>query len=165
LVGLGVLPCNFVKKEYYDEKPKNLLFKKQQKFDCATSVMSGLNEMDVFANVFIVKENSIVFNYPVFKTVANPYYYEKMADYLFLISSQLIDLPRTRDDSSSLLSSAGLTLRSILRHLDESAGFKVVADENNEYHAGYRIEYASGNVHRTSYEFHRLCKCSGLEEI
>ena len=81
------------------------------------------------------------------------------------LASQLIDLPRTRDDSSSLLGSAGLTLRSILRHLDESAGFKVVADENNEYQAGYRIDYASGNVHRTNYEFHRLCKCSGLDEI
>ncbi|MCX6496462.1 MAG: hypothetical protein NTW23_03915, partial [Rhodoluna sp.] len=81
------------------------------------------------------------------------------------LASQLIDLPRTRDDSSSLLSSAGLTLRSILRHLDESAGFKVIADEKNEYQAGYRIDYASGNVHRTTFEFHRLCKCSGLDEI
>jgi hypothetical protein len=81
------------------------------------------------------------------------------------IASQLIDLPRTRDDSSSLLSSAGLVLRSILRHLDESAGFKVATDEKNEYRDGYRIEYATGNVHRARYEFHKLCKCSGLDEI
>ena len=81
------------------------------------------------------------------------------------IASQLIDLPRTRDDSSSLLSSAGLALRSILRHLDESAGFKVATDEKNEYRDGYRIEYATGNVHRVRYEFHKLCKCSGLDEI
>lgn len=81
------------------------------------------------------------------------------------IASQLIDLPRTRDDSSSLLSSAGLALRSILRHLDESAGFKVATDEKNEYRDGYRIEYATGNVHRARYEFHKLCKCSGLDEI
>lgn len=81
------------------------------------------------------------------------------------IASQLIDLPRTRDDSSSLLSSAGLALRSILRHLDESAGFKVGADEKNEYKDGYRIDYATGNVHRARYEFHKLCKCSGLDEI
>jgi hypothetical protein len=81
------------------------------------------------------------------------------------IASQLIDLPRTRDDSSSLLSSAGLALRSILRHLDESAGFKVGADEHSQYKDGYRIEYATGNVHRSRYEFHRLCKCSGLDQI
>ena len=81
------------------------------------------------------------------------------------IASQLIDLPRTRDDSSSLLSSAGLVLRSILRHLDESAGFKVATDEKNEYRDGYRIECATGNVHRARYEFHKLCKCSGLDEI
>jgi len=81
------------------------------------------------------------------------------------IASQLIDLPRTRDDSSSLLSSAGLALRAILRHLDESAGFKVVADEHSQYKDGYRIEYATGNVHRNRYEFHRLCKCSGLDQI
>lgn len=81
------------------------------------------------------------------------------------IASQLIDLPRTRGDNSSLLSSAGLALRSILRHLDESAGFKVLADEKDEYKDGYRIEYASGNVCRTRYKFHKLCKCSGLDEI
>ena len=82
---------NSAKEQFYSDNQKNTFFKKQQKFDCASSVMSGLNEMEVFANVFMVKENSIVFNYPVFKTVANPYYYEKMADYLFLISSQIID--------------------------------------------------------------------------
>jgi hypothetical protein len=82
---------NNAKEQFYSETPKNTFFKKQQKFDCASSVMSGLNEMEVFSNVFVVKDNSIVFNYPVFKTIANPYYYEKMADYLFIISSQIID--------------------------------------------------------------------------
>ncbi len=79
------------------------------------------------------------------------------------IASQLIELPRTRDDSSSLLSSAGLALRAILRHLDESAGFKVSTENKNEYKDGYRIEYASGNVYRTKYDFHKLCNCKGLD--
>ena len=81
------------------------------------------------------------------------------------IASQLIELPRSRDDSSSLLSSAGLALRSILRHLDESAGFKVATEDKNEYKDGYRIEYASGNVYRTQYDFHSLCNCKGLDQI
>ena len=81
------------------------------------------------------------------------------------IASQLIDLPRTRDDSSALLSSAGLALRSILRHLDESAGFSVSTEHKNEYKAGYRIDYASGNVYRTQYDFHSLCNCKGLDQI
>jgi hypothetical protein len=81
------------------------------------------------------------------------------------IASQLIDFPRTRDDSSSLLTASGLTLRSILRHLDESAGFKVESDLEGEYRNGYRLEYSTGNVFRTKYDFHSLCKCKDLNEI
>lgn len=79
------------------------------------------------------------------------------------IASQLIELPRTRDDSATLLSATGLALRSILRSLDESAGFEITSDSQKEYRSGYRIEYSSGNVYRTSYDFHKLCNCSVLD--
>ncbi len=81
------------------------------------------------------------------------------------LASQLIDLPRTRDDSASLLSATGLSLRATLRHLDQSAGFKVSQDEENEYSQGYRLDYATGNVDRTKYNFHRLCNCQGLDQV
>lgn len=81
------------------------------------------------------------------------------------IASQLLDLPRTRDDSSALLTSAGLALRSILRHLDESAGFTIADDIDSEFKLGYNIDYKTGNVSRTRYDFHKLCNCKGLDEI
>jgi hypothetical protein len=81
------------------------------------------------------------------------------------LASQLIDLPRTRDDSASLLAATGLALRATLRHLDKSAGFKVSNDEENEYSLGYLLDYATGNVERTKYSFHKLCNCRGLDQV
>ncbi len=80
-----------------------------------------------------------------------------------VLASQLIDLPRARDDSAALLTALGVSLRSILRELDRSAGFQVAKDENDEYRFGYRVDYASGNVSRTTFEFHKLCNCKNLD--
>lgn len=79
------------------------------------------------------------------------------------IASQLIDLPRTRDDSSSLLTATGLALRVILRQLDQSAGFKVSADPQAQFQEGYLIDYATGDVKRSTYTFHKLCNCRRLD--
>ena len=79
------------------------------------------------------------------------------------LASQLVDLPRTRDDSASLLTATGLALRATLRHLDQSAGFKVSADEGNGFSEGYIFDYETGNVQRVEYNFHKLCNCRALD--
>ena len=79
------------------------------------------------------------------------------------IASQLIDLPRTRDDSSALLATTGLALRVILRQLDHSAGFSISTDEEKSFQHGYLIDYSTGDVSRTKYEFHKLCNCRDLD--
>jgi hypothetical protein len=76
-----------------------------------------------------------------------------------VLASQLLELPRTRDDSAALLSAIGLSLRMILRELDNSAGFVVTNDVEDEYRNGYVVQYGSGNVTRTKYAFHTLCNC------
>lgn len=76
-----------------------------------------------------------------------------------IIASQLLDLPRMRDDSAALLTTTGLALRSILRNLDEQAGFVSVLAKGDEYAQGYLIDYGSGNVTRNSFDFHKLCSC------
>ena len=81
------------------------------------------------------------------------------------IASQLIDLPRTRDDSSALLTATGLALRVILRQLDQSAGFSISKDEDNKFQDGYLIDYATGDVSRTKYSFHKLCNCRILDQV
>jgi len=76
-----------------------------------------------------------------------------------VMASQLVDLPRVRDDSAALLTAIGLATRSVLRQIDESAGFIHTGDPQSEIRKGYRVDYATGTVQRTSYEVHRLCTC------
>ena len=76
-----------------------------------------------------------------------------------VMASQLVDLPRVRDDSAALLTAIGLATRSVLRQLDESAGFIHTGDSQNEIRKGYRVDYATGTVTRTSHEVHSLCTC------
>jgi len=76
-----------------------------------------------------------------------------------IIASQLLDLPRMRNDSAALLTATGLSVRSILRNLDEQAGFLSVKDTSHEYSQGYLVDYASGNITRSRYDFHKLCSC------
>lgn len=83
---------NSAKEQFYSDNHKNTFFKKQQKFDCATKIMAGLDLNDVLSKVFMVSEDAIVFNYTLFKSVAHPDYYPNMADYLFMTSSNLIDI-------------------------------------------------------------------------
>jgi hypothetical protein len=106
---------NSAKEQFYSGNQKNSFFKKQQKFDCASSVMTGLNEFEVFSNVFFVKDNFIMFNYPLFKTVANPEYYLKMADHLFEISSQLID---SHGCYNIHVNCTGITISAVERYKD-----------------------------------------------
>jgi len=79
------------------------------------------------------------------------------------IASQLIEQPRTRDDSSSLLAAIGLALRTILRQLDHAAGFTISTETN--FADGYTLDYSTGNVTRTKYSFHKLCNCRSLDQV
>ncbi len=76
-----------------------------------------------------------------------------------VMASQLVDLPRVRDDSAALLTAIGLATRSVLRQLDESAGFIHSGDTEGEFRLGYRVDYATGSVTRTMHELHKLCTC------
>jgi len=82
---------NGAKEQFYSSNQKNSFFKNQQKFNCANSIMSSLNQTEVFSNIFMVKDDVLLFNYPVFKTVAHPNLYLSMAEYMFEISLNLID--------------------------------------------------------------------------
>ncbi len=80
-----------------------------------------------------------------------------------IVASQLVDLPRVRDDVSGLLTSVGLAVRSILRDLDEQAGFQF-REPHDEYSLGYQVEYSSGNISRLKFHKHKLCACQEFTE-
>ena len=76
-----------------------------------------------------------------------------------VIATQLLGLPRVRDDAAALLSCSGLACRSILRRLDEQAGFEYSGAGASDALLGYKIDYASGNIKRLNYAKHKLCSC------
>ncbi len=74
---------NAAKSNYYDQNQKNSFFKNKQKFDCATQIMNNLNETEVFKQIFVFSDDTISFNYALFKTIAHPDLYDRMADFIF----------------------------------------------------------------------------------
>ena len=76
-----------------------------------------------------------------------------------VIASQLLDNPRVRDDSAALLTATGLAVRSILRNLDEQAGFQYVGKSEAEYLLGYQAKYSTGSITRLKFDKHQLCRC------
>lgn len=74
---------NSAKSNYYSENQKNSFFKNNQKFDCARKIMSNVNEKEIFQRVFHFQNNKIRFDYTLFKTVAHPELYDRMADFIF----------------------------------------------------------------------------------
>lgn len=101
------------KKEYYDEKPKNLLFKKQQKFDCAESVTKNIELTTILPIIFSVEGDTISLNYNVLKVVLCPSAYLPLANYLFSITEQIIG---TYSKYNLKLDLAGLTMSAIERY-------------------------------------------------
>ncbi|MEI8231605.1 MAG: hypothetical protein WCG32_03445 [Actinomycetes bacterium] len=78
-----------------------------------------------------------------------------------IIASQLLELPRMRDDSASLLTSTGLAAKLILRFLDIEAGFEI-KNENIDLALGYRINQLHGSITRVKYDFHPECNCQSV---
>jgi hypothetical protein len=106
---------NAVKKEYYEEKPKNLLFKKQQKFDCADLVTKNIDINAILPFIFKVEADTIFFNYSIFKVIASPSVYLTMANYLFSITEQVIGANSSYNLSVDM---TGLTMSAIERYRD-----------------------------------------------
>jgi len=59
---------------YYNENKKNSIFKKRQKYDCAQTVTTNLDILELLKNTIfsISGSNHIFFHYPTFKTFAYP---------------------------------------------------------------------------------------------
>jgi len=99
--------------EYYSENQKNMFFKKQQKFECAESIVNNIDLNTILSVMFKVEENNIIFNYGVFKAVASPNIYMTIAHYLFQITDSVIQSHGTYNLRVDL---AGLTMSAIERY-------------------------------------------------
>ena len=99
--------------EYYTENQKNIFFKKQQKFDCAETITNNIDIDAIMPFIFKVEQNTIKINYNIFKTVASPAVYMKMATYLLQLTEEIINTHSTYDLHVDL---AGLTMSAIERY-------------------------------------------------
>jgi hypothetical protein len=128
---------NALKADYYATNNKNIIFKKQQKFDLAHNIMQSIDLNSLFKTIVQISDNVMRINYGVFKTVMNPNLYENMVWYIFTACDTLVQQCGTFQITIdlkgltmtgverykgfiSMLSQAGLTNgKNYLKHIDK----------------------------------------------
>lgn len=104
---------NALKADYYATNNKNMLFKKQQKFDLANSISQSIDLDTLFGSIIQVSKLTMKFNYGIFKTVMNPNMYESLVQYIFKASDALVN---DSDTFHVILDLKGLTMTGVERY-------------------------------------------------
>ncbi len=104
---------NALKTDYYATNNKNVLFKKQQKFDLASNIMQSMDMQSVLSTIVLIKNSVMYVNYAVFKTVASPEIYMDIVQYIFAKSEELVQACGTFQVSIDL---KGLTMTGLERY-------------------------------------------------
>jgi hypothetical protein len=70
---------------YYENHTKNRFFKSTQKLECASKITCAFDIHVLFRNTMYVLPNTnhIYFDYPIFKTFANPDIFEPFVHYIY----------------------------------------------------------------------------------
>jgi len=78
---------------YYENNNKNRFFKSNQKLECANMVTKSFDMNVLFRNTIYVLPNTnrIYFDYPIFKTFANPDMFEPFVTYIYNLIHNVID--------------------------------------------------------------------------
>lgn len=104
---------NALKADYYATNNKNLLFKKQQKFDLAHNISQSIDLNSLFKTIVQVSNNAMRINYSVFKTVMNPNLYESLIWYIFTACDALV---QQYDTFQVFIDLKGLTMTGVERY-------------------------------------------------
>jgi hypothetical protein len=77
--------------EYYNTYNKNIIFKTNQKFNCANTICNeiGIDNM-LQKTIYIFESNKIFIDYTIFKTFANPNNYNDLSIFLAKIINDCI---------------------------------------------------------------------------
>ena len=92
------MSVNFQKKiaqlqnNYYKDNTKCLLFKSNQKIDCANTISNAFNKNELFANTIYILSNTnkLYFDYTFFKTYATPPIFQSLVEYIYDLIKQTI---------------------------------------------------------------------------
>lgn len=104
---------NSLKNDYYSENKKNLIFKNNQKFDCANTIVQNINKTDLFKSILRQDENRLLFNYTMFKTIIHPDIYLDFIYYIFEVNEQILATYTTYD---VIVDFKGLTMTGVERY-------------------------------------------------
>lgn len=81
-----------LQQEYYEKHNKNILFKKNQKYDCASNITQNIDSNILFEKtLFVLKTGEIYFDYTIFKTYIHPGIFDSFLEYVNNISFNYID--------------------------------------------------------------------------
>jgi hypothetical protein len=81
-----------VKDAFYKQNNKNIIFKKDQKNECASFISQQIDCSVLFEKtLFIIKYSEIYFDYTIFKTYIHPEIFDNFLEYVNQISFEYID--------------------------------------------------------------------------
>lgn len=83
--------CN-ARAQYYEQNPKALIFKQNQKLECAAAVSQNISLDVLFKETILIVPNTnrIYLNYAIFKTFAHPLIYDQLVDYIIGLFNRCI---------------------------------------------------------------------------
>jgi hypothetical protein len=82
-----------LQEEYYEKNNKNILFKKNQKYDCASIITKQYDCNILFEKtLYILKNGEVYFDYTIFKTYIHPEIFDNFLEYINNISLNYIDI-------------------------------------------------------------------------
>ena len=72
------------KNEYYNENTKNIVFKSNQKMDCAAKIAAQISLEDLLSKTMFIlpNTNKVFIDYSIFKVYAHPGIYDKIINYI-----------------------------------------------------------------------------------
>jgi hypothetical protein len=106
---------NSLKNEYYLENKKNIVFKNNQKFDCANTIVQNINKTDLFNSIIKLNENQIHLNYAMFKTIIHPGIYIDFIYHIFQVNDNILSKYSTYN---VFIDCKGLTMTGVERYKD-----------------------------------------------
>lgn len=79
-------------KKYYKENKKNIFFKNDQKFDCASKVTEKFTLKELInKSIYIDKEYNIIVSYPLIKTFIHPSIYPNFLDHIEKLTTFVLE--------------------------------------------------------------------------
>lgn len=106
---------NSLKTGYYLENKKNIIFKNNQKFDCANTIVQNINKTELFNTIVTINENQMHLNYALFKTIIHPGIYTDFIYHIFQVNENILS---NYLSFNVFIDCKGLTMTGVERYKD-----------------------------------------------